>query len=134
MKPLIFCLEDFEMNRFVLETNLKTLLGDTVDIRYFRSMRKFLACNESCDLLISDLHLGDSNADNTGRFLLEYCKHTRVIVQSSDPVVPEELEKLGKGRILAVEKAGQGERFKKALDVFMAEIQANSGLTVHRAA
>jgi len=123
MKPVIFCLEDFEMHRFVLETHLTRLLADRVEVQYFRSLSQLKAATTACDLLISDLNVGDSKAENTARFLLEYCEHTPVIVQSSEAELPEQLEHQTGGRIQAVEKGGQGERFNTAIQQFMAQIE-----------
>lgn len=119
MKPVIFCLEDFEMHRFVLETHLNRLLAGRAEVRYFRTLAQLKACKSPCQLLISDLNLGDSKADNTADFLLEYCMHTPVIVQSSEEDWPRKLETQACGRILAVEKGGQGQRFSKAIQQFM---------------
>mgnify|MGYP006200565275 FL=1 len=123
MKPVIFCLEDFEMHRFVLETHLTRLLADRVDVRYFRSLAQLKASNGPCQLLISDLNVTDSKAEDTAEFLLEYCEHTPVIVQSSEIDLPLQLELQAPGRIQAAEKGGQGERFANAIEQFMAGIE-----------
>lgn len=123
MKPVIFCLEDFEMHRFVLETHLTRLLEDKVEVRYFRSLAQLNASGTNCHLLISDLNVSDSKAENTAKFLLQYCEHTPVIVQSSDPVLPEQLEQQAPGRIQAAEKGGQGQRFEDAIEHFMARME-----------
>lgn len=123
MKPVIFCLEDFEMHRFVLETHLTRLLADRVNVRYFRSLAQLKASESGCHLLISDLNVGDSKAENTARFLLEYCEHTPVIVQSTEVDLPLQLEQQAPGRIQAVEKGGQGQRFATAIQQFMAQIE-----------
>ncbi len=123
MKPVIFCLEDFEMHRFVLETHLTRLLEDRAEVRYFRSLAQLKASNGSCHLLISDLNVGDSRADSTAKFLLEYCEHTPVIVQSSEPDLPEQLAKQAPGRIYVAEKAGHGERFNEAIEQFLARME-----------
>jgi hypothetical protein len=123
MKPVIFCLEDFEMHRFVLETHLTRLLADRVDVRYFRSLAQLKACTGPCQLLISDLNVTDSKAEDTAEFLLEYCEHTPVIVQSSEIDLPLQLELQAPGRIQAAEKGGQGERFANAIEQFMAGIE-----------
>ncbi|MCR2745699.1 hypothetical protein [Limnobacter parvus] len=122
MKPVIFCLEDFEMHRFVLETHLTRLLADRVDVRYFRSLAQLKASGMPCQLLISDLNVCDSKAENTARFLLEFCEHTPVIVQSSEIDLPLQLEQQAPGRIQAVEKGGQGQLFATAIENFMAQI------------
>jgi DNA-binding NtrC family response regulator len=121
MKPVIFCLEDFEVHRFVLETHLDRLLQNKAEVRYFRSLGQLKASGSSCQLLISDLNVGDSKAENTAKFLLEYSEHTPVIVQSSDPILPEQLEQQAPGRIQAAEKGGQGQRFKEAIEDFVAK-------------
>lgn len=123
MKPVIFCLEDFEMHRFVLETHLTRLLADRVTVQYFRSLAQLKASSSSCDLLIADLNVGDSKAENTAKFLLEYCEHTPVIVQSSEIDLPQQLEQQAPGRIQAAEKGGHGELFAQALDRFMATME-----------
>lgn len=122
MKPLIFCLEDFEMHRFVLETHLNRLLQNKAEVRYFRSLGQLKASGSGCQLLISDLNVGDSKAENTAKFLLQYSEHTPVIIQSSDPILPELLEQQAPGRIQAAEKGGQGQRFKQAIEEFIAKI------------
>lgn len=122
MKPVIFCLEDFEMHRFVLETHLTRLLADRVEVKYFRSLSQLKASSGGCQLLISDLNVIDSKAENTARFLLEYCEHTPVIVQSTEEELPRQLELLAAGRILAAEKGGQGQRFTRAIEHFMAQL------------
>ncbi|HEX4856640.1 MAG TPA: response regulator [Limnobacter sp.] len=119
MKPVIFCLEDFEVHRFVLESHLDRLLQDKAQVRYFRSLAQLKAWPENCQLLISDLNLSDSKAENTARFLLEYCRHTPVIVQSSEEEWPARLEQQACGRIQAVEKGGQGQKFTRAIQLFM---------------
>lgn len=123
MKPVIFCLEDFEMHRFVLETHLTRLLADRVDVRYFRSLAQLKASNGPCQLLISDLNVTDSKAEDTAEFLLEYCEHTPVIVQSSEIDLPLQLEQQAPGRIQAAEKGGQGQRFADAIEQFMANVE-----------
>jgi DNA-binding NtrC family response regulator len=123
MKPVIFCLEDFEMHRFVLETHLTRLLEDRAEVRYFRSLAQLKASNSNCQLLISDLNVGDSKAESTAQFLLEYCEHTPVIVQSSDPDLPEQLEMKAPGRIYAAEKGGHGQRFAEAIEHFMTRLE-----------
>lgn len=123
MKPVIFCLEDFEMHRFVLETHLTRLLADRVDVRYFRSLAQLKASAGPCQLLISDLNVTDSKAEDTAEFLLEYCEHTPVIVQSSETELPFLLERQAPGRIQAAEKGGQGERFAHAIEQFMANME-----------
>lgn len=122
MKPVIFCLEDFEIHRFVLETHLTRLLQDQVEVQYFRSLAQLKACRSTCQLLISDLNVSDSKAENTAQFLLEYCEHTPVIVQSSEEDLPQQLEEQAEGRIRAVEKGGQGQRFNKAIETFIASL------------
>lgn len=119
MKPVIFCLEDFEIHRFVLETHLIRLLADRVDVRYFRSLAQLKASDGPCHLLISDLNVTDSKAEDTAEFLLEFCEHTPVIVQSSEIDLPRQLEQKAPGRILAAEKGGQGQRFADAIEQFM---------------
>lgn len=121
MKPVIFCLEDFEMHRFILEARLHQLVGSQAEIRFFKSLGQLKACPEPCDLLISDLNLGDSDADNTASFLREFCNHTPVLVQSAEISLPEKLENETLGRIQATEKAGHGNKFSAALTVFMAQ-------------
>lgn len=123
MKPIIFCLEDFEMHRFVLETHLTRLLADKVEIRYFRSLTQLKAYNSGCQLLISDLNVGDSKAENTAKFLLEYSAHTPVIVQSSEEKLPFWLEEQAAGRIWAAEKGGQGQRFNEVIENFIAQFE-----------
>lgn len=123
MKPVIFCLEDFEMHRFVLETHLTRLLEDRVQVRYFRSLAQLKACETSCHLLISDLNVSDSKAENTAKFLLEFCEHTPVLVQSSEIDLPTQLEQQSMGRITAVEKGGQGQRFVDSIEQFMLQIE-----------
>ena len=123
MKPVIFCLEDFEMHRFVLETHLTRLLKDRVVVRYFRSLAQLKASNSNCQLLISDLNVSDSKAESTAQFLLDYCEHTPVIVQSSDPDLPEQLEIKAPGRIYAAEKGGHGQRFADAIEHFMTRME-----------
>ena len=125
MKPVIFCLEDFEMHRFVLETHLNKLLQNKADVRYFRSLGQLKASGSACQLLISDLNVGDSKAENTAQFLLQYSEHTPVIIQSSDPILPEQLEQLAPGRIQAAEKGGHGRRFKQAIEEFISRIAVN---------
>ena len=115
MKPIIYCLEDFETHRFVLETHLEILLKDTVEVQYFRTLGQLKAAPGACQLLISDLNVTDSKAEDTAQFLLQYCEHTPVIIQSSEPQLPWDLETKAPGRIWAAEKAGQGERFKQVL-------------------
>lgn len=122
MKPVIFCLEDFELHRFVLETHLNRLLQNKAEVRYFRSLAQLKASGSACQLLISDLNVGDSKAENTAQFLLQYSEHTPVIIQSSDPVLPEQLEQQAPGRIQAAEKGGQGQRFKDAIEEFVSKI------------
>jgi DNA-binding NtrC family response regulator len=119
MKPVIFCLEDGMLYRSMLELRLNNLLGDAAEVVYFHSLNKFRAYEKPCDVLISDLHLGDARGEETAAYLLEYCKHTPVIVQSSDPYLPEQLEKRGHGNIVAVEKAGKGDCFEAALTLFL---------------
>lgn len=121
MKPVIFCLEDFEMHRFVLETHLTRLLADRVEVKYFRSLAQLKASHGGCQLLISDLNVSDSKAENTARFLLEYCEHTPVIVQSTEEDLPLQLEKQAAGRIQAAEKGGQGQRFTQAITNFISQ-------------
>lgn len=128
MKPVIFCLEDFEMHRFVLETHLTRLLADRVEVKYFRSLAQLKASNSRCQLLISDLNVIDSKAENTARFLLEYCKHTPVIVQSTEEELPWQLEQQAAGRIQAAEKGGQGQRFTRAIEHFMAQCDQSLSL------
>jgi DNA-binding NtrC family response regulator len=123
MKPVIFCLEDFEMHRFVLETHLTRLLADRVEVKYFRSLTQLQASHDSCQLLISDLNLSDSKAENTARFLLEYCQHTPVIVQSTEEELPRQLEQQAAGRIQVAEKGGQGQMFTQAIELFMAQFE-----------
>lgn len=115
MKPIIYCLEDFETHRFVLETHLEILLKDTVEVQYFRTLGQLKAAPGPCQLLISDLNVTDSKAEQTAQFLLAYCEHTPVIIQSSEPELPWDLETQAPGRIWAAEKAGHGERFKQIL-------------------
>jgi DNA-binding NtrC family response regulator len=122
MKPIIFCLEDFEVHRFVLETHLNRLLQGKAEVRYFRSLAQLKAWPGQCQLLISDLNVSDSRAENTARFLLEYCEHTPVIVQSSEEEWPDRLEQMGRGRIHAVEKGGQGQKFNQAIQEFMSRL------------
>jgi DNA-binding NtrC family response regulator len=121
MKPVIFCLEDFEMHRFLLETHLTRLLADRVEVKYFRSLSQLKASHGGCQLLISDLNVSDSKAENTARFLLDYCEHTPVIVQSTEEDLPGQLEQQSAGRIQAAEKGGQGHRFTEAIEHFMAQ-------------
>lgn len=121
MKPVIICLEDFEMHRFLLESSLSYLIKDEAEIVYYRSMRQFKEANRPCNLLISDLNLGDSNAESTAEFLKTYSLHTPVIVQSSEPYLPIQLEQDTEGRILAVEKAGQCRRFRDQIVQFLAQ-------------
>lgn len=123
MKPVIFCLEDGLLYRSMLKLRLDTLLGDEAEVIYFHSLNKFRAFAKPCDVLISDLHLSDARGEETAAYLLEYCKHTPVIVQSSDPYLPAQLEKRGHGNIVAVEKAGEGECFEAALTHFLAPEQ-----------
>mgnify|MGYP001206757388 CR=1 FL=1 len=111
------------MHRFVLETHLTRLLADKVEVKYFRSLTQLQASHDSCQLLISDLNLSDSRAENTARFLLEYCQHTPVIVQSSEEELPQQLEQQAAGRIQAAEKGGQGQKFTKAIEHFMAQFE-----------
>lgn len=120
MKPIIYCLEDFETHRFVLETHLEILLKDTVEVHYFRTLNQLKAAPGPCQLLISDLNVSDSKAEETAKFLLQYCEHTPVIIQSSEPQLPFDLEIQAPGRIWAAEKAGHGERFRKALSRIIA--------------
>ncbi len=115
MKPIIYCLEDFETHRFVLESHLEMLLKDTVEVHYFRTLGQLKAAPGPCQVLISDLNVTDSKAEETAQFLLQYCEHTPVIIQSSEPNLPWELETQAPGRIWAAEKAGHGERFKQIL-------------------
>jgi DNA-binding NtrC family response regulator len=122
MKPVIFCLEDFEMHRFVLETHLTRLLADRVDVFYFRSLAQLKASTTICHLLISDLNVGDSKAENTARFLLEYSEHTPVIIQSTEEDLPRQLAQLAPGRIEVVEKGGQGSRFVLAIEKFISQV------------
>ncbi|HEX4843477.1 MAG TPA: hypothetical protein VFV57_07385 [Limnobacter sp.] len=126
MKPIIHCLEDFELHRFILESHLDRLLNNAADIRYFRSMQQLQNAGKTCHLLISDLHVPDSPGERTAEYLLEACAHTQVLVQSSDPVLPAELVKRSGGKIQAVEKGGQGVLFEQAIRHFMAEHQLTS--------
>jgi DNA-binding NtrC family response regulator len=129
MKPVIFCLEDFEVHRFMLEFKLLELLGDQVDVRYFVSMQQLQAFNGPCDLLISDLNLGDSDSEKTAEFLRRYCEHTPVLVQSTEHTLPNELETETNGRITATEKAGHGQRFTNAILQFMREFKEHQNKT-----
>lgn len=134
MKPIIFCLEDFEVHRFMLEFKLIELLGQRADVFYFTSMKQLKAQAGSCDLLISDLNLGDSDSEKTADFLREYCKHTPVFVQSTEQSLPQELEESTEGRIIATEKAGHGKRFADHLLKFMTQFeqtQATPQKTIH---
>ncbi len=127
----IFCLEDGLFYKNMIEHRLIDLLGNHVHIEYFFSLGHFKQRKGPCDLLISDLHLGDSKGEQTAEFLLDYSQHTPVIVQSSDPYLPERLERLGQGKIKAVEKAGRGPEFALALEAFLQlQIAQGSGLTV----
>lgn len=122
----IFCLEDGLFYKNMIEHRLADLLGNHVHIEYFFSLGHFKQKQSRCDLLISDLHLGDSKGEQTAEFLLDYSLHTPVIVQSSDPYLPERLERLGQGKIKAVEKAGRGPEFATALEEFL-QLQAKPG-------
>ncbi|HEX4879065.1 MAG TPA: hypothetical protein VFV39_04400 [Limnobacter sp.] len=126
MKPIIHCLEDFEMHRFILESHLQRLLSDSVDVRYFRSMQQLQGATTVCQLLISDLHVPDSPGERTAEYLLKACEHTPVLVQSSDPVLPIELAKRSGGKIRVVEKGGQGAMFEQAILHFMQQHQLTS--------
>ena len=123
MKPVIFCLEDFEMHRFLLETHLTRLLSDRVEVQYFRTLAQLKAANTSCDLLIADLNVGDSKAENTAQFLLKYCEHTPIVVQSSEIDLPLQLAQQAPGRIQYAEKGGQGKRFEQAMESFIAQME-----------
>ena len=68
MKPVIFCLEDFEMHRFVLETHLTRLLEDRAEVRYFRSLAQLKASNSGCHLLIDPIGFGFEHYDALGRY------------------------------------------------------------------
>ena len=113
------------MHRFVLQTHLDRLLQDKAEVRFFRSLGQLKASGSTCQLLISDLNVGDSKAENTAKFLLEYSEHTPVIVQSSDPILPEQLELQAPGRIQAAEKGGQGQRFKDAIESFISKLEVS---------
>lgn len=115
MKPILFCLEDFEIHRAMLELRLRELLGDQVELRFFRSLQQLQACTAPCDVLISDLKLGDASAEQTASFLRQFCTTTPVLVQSSEIHLPNLLEHQHPGRIYATEKAGYGQRFEQAL-------------------
>ncbi|WP_370263135.1 hypothetical protein [Limnobacter sp.] len=121
MKPIIHCLEDFEMHRFILESHLQRLLNNDAEVHYFRTMGQLKKTSRSCHLLISDLHLPDSPGEQTAKYLLSICEHTPVLVQSSDPILPDELAQRSHGKIMVVEKGGQGPRFEQAIDRFMAQ-------------
>lgn len=129
MKPIIFCLEDFEVHRFMLEFKLLELLGQKAEIVYFTSMRQLKAHGGKCDLLVSDLNLGDSDSDQTAAFLREFCQHTPVLVQSTEQALPQELEAETGGRIIATEKAGHGTRFSNAIQEFMAQYEETHHLS-----
>ncbi len=124
VKPLIYCLEDFEMHRFMLENNINALLSNRAVVRYFRGMQQFNKCTEPCHLLISDLTLGDSPAYKTAEFLMQYCQHTPVFVQSTHPDLPDQLEELSQNKIIATEKAGHGPRFRAEMLKFMARFES----------
>ncbi|MCQ8895052.1 hypothetical protein NQT62_01205 [Limnobacter humi] len=123
MKPVIFCLEDFEIHRSLLELNLRQLLGDTVTLYFFRSLAQLKACPMRCDVLVADLNVTDSPAENTAEFLKAFAAHTPVIVQSSDLDWPPRLEAEGHGNIVAAEKAGQGPRFEYTLQTWLQTIR-----------
>lgn len=111
------------MHRFVLETHLTRLLADRVDVRYFRSLAQLKASKGPCQLLISDLNVTDSKAEDTAEFLLQFCEHTPVIVQSSEIDLPRQLEQKAPGRIQVAEKGGQGQRFAQAIEAFMQQME-----------
>lgn len=121
MKPILFCLEDFEIHRAMLELRLRELLGDQVELRFFRSLQQLQACTAPCDVLISDLKLGDASAEQTASFLRQFCTTTPVLVQSSEIHLPNLLEHQHPGRIYATEKAGYGQRFEQALLTLLAD-------------
>jgi DNA-binding NarL/FixJ family response regulator len=129
MKPIIFCLEDFEVHRFMLEFKLLELVGQKAEVVYFSSMKQLKANQGKCDLLIADLNLGDSDSDQTAAFLREFCLHTPVLVQSTEQALPQELEEETEGRIVATEKAGHGERFSNAIQTFMQQFEDHLSLS-----
>ncbi|HEY1059449.1 MAG TPA: hypothetical protein VGE55_12030 [Limnobacter sp.] len=123
MKPVIFCLEDFEIHRSLLELNLRQLLGETVTLQFFRSLAQLKNCPTRCDVLIADLNVTDSHAEETAEFLRMFAVHTPVIIQSSEAHWPQQLEAEHPGRIVAAEKAGQGPRFEYTLLAWLQTIR-----------
>lgn len=116
--PKVYVIEDSEFFADVLAMELQ-LQHNITDLRCFSRWADFELSDQSCDLLISDLNLPDSPAQNTASCLRSLSGKLHVVVFSADAQVGVMLEHQSLGKIPFYSKSMGCQAFVKFLAVHL---------------